>query len=443
MLFRVSVVVLVTCIVLAAHRDGRRSPIVIGLVPWLLAMLLGPVLFRYNVEYSVKADVFVAVCSIAVTLGYLLVRDAPKTPPRNHRHSDLEVRIAQLLGVAGIVGCLLLLAEARTTGVPLSFSYLLANLGAVRDERFRGLTTSVAQSPAAVLGSYLAGCSFLTVVAATRLGKTGRIRELAIANLLLVGAVSLLVEAGRTTVVNIALLGAVGAVAVGRRLLPTRPHAIALTLLATIGVWYFAVPFLATRERGADPERVLAQTQRAELREWVGFARDNDSTGLALVSIGYFTSPVATLSFYLQRDVPGPLLGAYSYPLPARTIAKATGKNTPDLWLQNRLQVFAPIEQAGYFPNVWSTWLRDLRVDFGYAGTAIFLLAFGGFIAWARNRFESSGLLLYHYFGTLATLTFAFGAFQNLLWSNFLSNAFYLTLVLAVVIRLWPNTAVE
>jgi hypothetical protein len=434
-LYPFTLVVLV-CLILLARQQGerRRSPLTLALSVWLGAMVVGPLLFEYQVPYSGTADAYVASALTAVTLAYLTVRRPTPTVPRST--VGVEVRAAQVLGFAGILGCLMLLADARASGTPLSFGYLIDNLGAIRAERFDALRRSEAQSALRTYGTYLASCSFLAVAAAPLIGRG--VRLLAAVNFALLTSVSLLVLAGRAALINLALLFLVACYLTGRRLLPRGPRAIAVVLIASVAVWVLAVPFLGTRERGADPTRILAETQRAQLRGPVdAVASASRPVELAAVSVGYFTSPLPTLAFYIQLGPPDDVLwGGYSFPLPKRTIGKATGNIEPNAWLKNRQTVFSPLENAGWFPNVWSTWLRDLLVDFGYVGAVAFSAIFGAFLAWARNGYERTGHLHFHLYSALATLTLAFGAFQNLLWDALLSTAFFITIALAVASHL-------
>jgi hypothetical protein len=342
--------------------------------------------------------------------------------------------LAHVLGFAGILGSLLLLANAKANGTPLSFGYLLNNLGSLRQSQFDALTNSTAQSLVSIIGTYLGACAFLNVIAAIQLGRTGWLRPLAVVNFLLMASVSLLVFAGRATLFNIALLALVSIYLLRKRIVPRNLRAAGIVVVALVGVWYFAVPYLTTREGArTNPVSVLAETQRAELRPSLArAAADKPALGIAFVSLGYFTSPVATLSFYVQQDeIPGPLWGAYSFPLPDRTVAKFRGTSTPDRWLKTREKVFMPLEKAGYFPNVWATWLRDLLADFGYLGAILFSAVFGMVMARARNAHERTARLVPLFIESLACLTFAFGAFTGVLWNSFLSDAFFLCLALS------------
>lgn len=440
MLFPFTMVCLIGCIAAARSVDNERSPMVLALSAWLGSVILGPLLFRYNVGYSLKADVFVAIGLAATTFAYLLVRAKSRPVPKAYPGQSLDIRLAQILGVIGILGCLFLLAEARSSGKSLSIGYLLANLGTIRDKQFDALGSSAVQSPLTIVGTYLASCSYLAVVAAARLGRVGGLPTLAGINFALITAASLLLYGGRATLFNLALLVLTSFYVGRRRLVPRQPRTLVIAVIASVAIWYFSVPWLINRETGrnTNPKAILAYTQRAELRPFVGaLAGDDRVLGTALLSVGYFTSPLPTLGFYVQQDpLPGPLWGAYSYPLPARTLAKFTGTASPGMWLESRQKVFAPFTGAGYFPNVWSTLLRDLLVEFGYIGATAFCAGLGAFLALARNAFERTGQLSYHYLEIYACFTLAFGAFTSVLNSTLLSTSFIVAMLIMLGTRI-------
>ena len=89
---------------------------------------------------------------------------------------------------------------------------------------------------------------------------------------------------------------------------------------------------------------------------------------------------------------------------------------------------------------MWATWLRDLLIDFGTGIAILFCAATGAFMAWARNRHETTGALHYHYFEVLACFTLGFGAFASFLFDPFLAIPFYMAFVVMVFVRLsWPD----
>jgi hypothetical protein len=201
-------------------------------------------------------------------------------------------------------------------------------------------------------------------------------------------------------------------------------------------VWFAAINFTDLRSEGTDPQKSLRIGPRATYSPWIApTAQSSKPLGLALLNYGYFVSPLPSLIYYNQQTAPGPFYGEYSFPLPARLLRRVTGTQDPDRWNAIRREIFGVFAGRGYYPNVWPTWLRDLRLDFGYLGAVCFCGLFGGFMAWARNRFELTGAAHYHCLTAIAALTFAFGAFQNLLFVGYVANAFFAGLAFMVAVR--------
>ena len=441
MWFPLSSLALAVCLAVVYAHDGYRSAVGLALCCWAGSLLLAsPIIFSYAVNYSPKTDAFVAASLSVAVFSYLLCRRAPRSAPSHYVNREREIRLAALLALAGIIGCLLLLADASLySGLQFSVSYLVTNLSAIRADQFAGLDSGADRGALGTLGGFLAPCAVLGVLAAANLGRAGgsNLRALAVAGFVLVGCVSLMVFAGRATVVNLTLLLLISLFVSGRRLSPFRVRTIFLAALMIISAWFLATNFLGTREQNPRTLSVLKQTQRAEPRPWLAdVTARNSSVGLMVISVGYFASPIPTLTFYTQQPpLPGPYLGAYSFQLPARAVATASGTWSRDERATLRDQIFEPIEAGGYFGNVWATWLRDLLVDFGYGGAVVFCGLFGAFMAWARNRHEATGALHYHYFEVVSCFTFGFGAFAGFMWDPFIAYPFFYALAFMVVVR--------
>jgi hypothetical protein len=394
-------------------------------------------IFAFQVDYSLGADVFVGASLFATTAGYLIVRGKPGSAPTAYPERNRDILLSKLLGVFGIVGCLLLLLDAQSRGTVLSVAYLLDNLNSIRAAGFEALESPGSGTPTALVGSLLAPCSLLSVIAAARFGRLGGrwFVALGAANFILVGIVGLLVYAGRSTLFFAAFLVLISLYIGGKRILALRLKTLLIAGAAVAGVWYFSVSWVETRQGSFSPERTLAVTQRAQYKSWIApIARSDHAVGVGLVSLGYFASPLPTLAFYLQQgSVPGPFWGRYSFPLPARAAETVIGTEAPRRWIDVRHEVFAPLEGAGYFGNVYATWLRDLVIDFGYVGAVLFCALFGAFMAWARNAFERTGAVHYHWLQVLACFTLGFGAFAGVLFFAFVSVPF----IVAVAIAIW------
>ncbi len=439
-LFPLTSLCLIGGIVAAYRHDARRSPMVLALSAWAVSLLLAsPVFFDYVVAYSLATDAFAAVCLSAIVITYVRCRQTPRQAPSTYEQRAQEIRIATVLGVLGVLGCLLLLADARaTTGLQFSLSYLTENLSTIREERFEELATATNRGAIGTLGGFTAPCAVLSVLAAVRLGREGGhvIRWLGTINFVLVAAVSLMVLAGRATIVNLLLLALISVFVSGRRLSPFRPRTLIITALLLVSGWYFATTFVGARQENSDALAILEKTQRAEPQPWADSIINNESTALAISSLGYFASPMPTFHFYMQGETPGPFYGAYSFQLPARVVGTLDGTWTRDQWFSLRKDVHAPLESRNYFGNVWATWLRDLLVDFGYFGAVVFCVLFGLFMAWARNRYELTSALHYHYLEVIACFLLGFGAFTSFLFDPFLAYPFFIALAVMIIVRL-------
>jgi hypothetical protein len=446
-LFPITTVALAACLVWTYSRGERRSAMLLALWVWAVGIaLMSAPLFTYRVDYAAAVDAFVALCLAATTLGYHVLRKRPRPVPQSSSERGREIALARVLSGLGILGCLLQLGGAVAGGTQLSVAYLLQNLTVIRDTAFDQAADS-RSSPLGFVDGYLASFSFLSVIAVARLGMAGgrSLVLLGVANFVLAALVGLFLTGGRTTLFYALLLVLVSLYLSGRRLTVLNPRALLAAAATLVLVAYFSVSFLDTRSGVSDdPERVLEHTQRAEYRPWVArAAQANPVLATTLVSIGYFGSPLPTLSYYLQRKpVPGPYWGAYSYPLPARVSAAVAG-TTPKSLATIREEVFDPLESAGYSGNVWATWLRDLVIDFGYSGAVVFCALFGAFMAWARNRFELTGALHYHTFEVMACFTLAFGAFASVLPFALLASAFFtaFAVMFAMRVRFTQSTA--
>ena len=448
------------CIILslfaATKLDRSTSGLRIALYAWTAELVLIALpLLVFRVEYSERTDLFVGAALLLQTAGYLLVRlagrpkDVAQAVVRTERAWSKELRISLVLSVLGIVGNFLLLMAAD---VNINFVALIQDVENIRNSTFDDLA-SQRVSGLAVVGGYLSAASLLAIISGTyffSVRKTipERFRSLVMAqvwlaatNFVLVTLVSLFVYGGRVAIVVGVLLFVLAFVIRGGKLFRLSPLRLAAATAVIAGSFYFATSWLAAREFVTDPAILIRETQRAEYHPVVEpLARDSESTGMFLLTVGYYSSPLPTLSYYLERgNTPGPLWGQYSYPLPARMYHRIVGTFNPPAWVDVRDEVFWPLESAGYPGNVWATWLRDLIVDFGYPGTLLFVFSFGALLAFARNRFDQTGSAMWHNLEIIGALTLTFAPFQNMLWYTPVANSFFFAVIALVLIRLTPD----
>jgi hypothetical protein len=419
-----------------------RNPLILVLCVWALALTLTalPVL-DYQVNYSFAADIFIAFCLIAIAVGYRLTRRAPRdAPPAVGSGLDFDLTVARAAAAAGILGNLLLLLHAVQAGVDLSPSYLAANLQSIREENF-SLAQAGGGSFLLTLGGFLSPASFLFIALATRLDMS---KKLVWANFASIVLVALFFYGGRQTIIVMILLALISAWLLRKRIIRWDFKTVAVATVVIIGGWYMATSFAATRQ-GSDfrPDLLLKVTGRAEYSQLLeGPARSSYALRADLLQYSYFSSPIPGLVFYMQSpQVPSPLYGQYSFPIPAQLGRKVVRKRDPEAWQKARKSVFRPFSSAGYVENAWATMLRDLFADFGYVGAILFCGLFGLGLAWSRNAFESTGSALYLAIESYLALTLAFGAFQSVIWTNYVSYGFYFALVALLFRRLFGEAA--
>ena len=435
--FPITTACILGCFVFAYRRYGKRSALVLALAGWgiELALLAAPLL-SYSVQYSVKADLFVGASLVATTVGYLLVRKPSAPAPPVYPHRGRERLFAQVLCALGMLGCCMLLLDAQARGISINPASFLTNLAQVRETAIDPFRQGSAMFEA---GTILTGCGYLGMLGAVKLGRGGgrRLVLLAGVTFALIAAASLLALGGRTIVFNAALLLGVGVYLGDRSLAILRPRRVLVGLVVMLSIWFFGVSYFETRENGVNVQSYLAELHHAKPRSWLRpLMENNDAVGVGLVSLGYFTSPLPILTWYTEQEpLPGRYWGTYSFPLVSRAVRKAAQTNAIGEWTLVREEIFEPLEAGGYPGNVWVTWLRDLLVEYGYLGAVLFCALAGGFMAWARNRFEATGALHYHYLEAVACFTLAFGAFQNLMWVNVYSAVFFIALGVMVASR--------
>lgn len=157
----------------------------------------------------------------------------------------------------------------------------------------------------------------------------------------------------------------------------------ATTLSIIFGLWLSATYFLEKRVGGQSPVTLLYKTHRAKFAPPLyDLIRKDTPTQYLAFSASYFSTPIATLSFYIDLPddrTPGPFWGQYNFPAVARWVRRITFIPDPFFWENARFEIFKPLGAINFGTNVWATSLRDLIADFGRGGSVafLFLLGFG------------------------------------------------------------------
>src|SRR4051794_8581208 len=116
MIFPITSITVIGCMVAVWSVDTRRSGVLLGLGVWGMSLLLAalPVL-DYTFPYSVRADGFVALCLAALTGAYLMCRRRMMTVDTGARvgaeSRDADIGLAVRLAVIGIAGNILLVVD--------------------------------------------------------------------------------------------------------------------------------------------------------------------------------------------------------------------------------------------------------------------------------------------------------------------------------------------
>lgn len=152
-------------------------------------------------------------------------------------------------------------------------------------------------------------------------------------------------------------------------------------ILALTFLWVAATYFLEKRVQGLNPQALLYRTHRATFDPLVYVLTRNDITvQYFMFSVSYFSTPIPTLSFYLdlpESRQPGPFFGEYNFPAIGRWVRRLTFSGDPYFWERARYEIFRPLSDINFGTNVWSTLVRDLIADFTKGGAILFIALLG------------------------------------------------------------------
>ena len=426
------------CILWVRQFEPGRSGIKLSLygMAFVLLSAAAPVL-RYDVPYSVTTDLFIAACVFTGTAGYRIVRSlrepaATNGPPPAENWETVGVALC----IIGAFGNFLLLADAVNGGAQLSASFLINNAETLRNDRFTSAVSGV--SLLATVGAFLAPCSYVYLAfvahwrSSSQSEKIGN-RWMPAGTCFLIFLVALFFYTGRLSIFFAGLVLLVGFYLRGGRVLSWRR--IGAIGAGVVVLFVAATSFSSVRQQNTDRNNLLRQVSHASYgSDWLAQAADRyPQVGQAALQFSYFSSPLVGLTFYMNSGSqrPDTLYGQYSFPLPYRVYNHYLAGERFD-WQEKRADVFMPMEAAGYLGNVWESWLRDLYVDWGVIGAALFTALFGALMAGARNGFDRTRSTVYHALETYAAVGMTFGAAQSLFYIDFYAYGLYLLVGLAV-----------
>jgi hypothetical protein len=202
-------------------------------------------------------------------------------------------------------------------------------------------------------------------------------------------------------------------------------------------VWVSSTYFLESRVAGQDAGSLLFRTHRANFSDeaW-GVIKNDKSMQYMLFTASYATTPVATLSYYLELPdsrQPGPFYGEYNFPPLGRWIRRLTFTGDPESWDKARYEIFKPLIDINFGGNVWATFPRDLIADFGKIGALIFLFMMGALSQGLHNSQNMSpshtkvAVLVY------LRIIFLFGGYVSILYLPAIHWPLYVSIVLLLL----------
>lgn len=183
--------------------------------------------------------------------------------------------------------------------------------------------------------------------------------------------------------------------------------------VSVAGLTYFSTVFVEKRAGNQSALSALAISHRADVYPWLyTLTKGAETVRYGIFTLSYFTTPLATLSYYLDlgdRKIPGPYYGQYNFPGVADRIVKRIAPEQQMGWWEARLDLFQPLTAKGYGGNVWATLIRDVIADVGLWLTPIVFFIIGFVVRVYANRGAdgSSPLWAAGYVGWLIFLLFS------------------------------------
>ena len=382
------------------------SPSVWLLVPWVLASgLYALPIIVHRERLELEHVGYIASCLFAYTVGasFAYFKTAPVGPAYEYNNNlELNISRRQLTGlaIAGLVGNMFALYDnIIVTGISLKDRLLGTGLNAAREMNFSAQIQQVVGpyhllEPLGGLGLIYILCYLSIRFSNEKSEPASRLHFwLLITTILSMTVNSLLVSGGRMALILLALVLWLAVLLdrnktvfrwLRRRGGGQRFGVLALSAVLTVVVLTaLATVYVQKRSGQQSPYLALYLAHRADVEPWVYSAtRGMPLTQYGVFSVSYATTPIATLSLYLDlppQRMPGPFFGQYNFPGIADRIVKRIDKDYFRLWWDARLELFQPMTRDGYGGNVWSTLLRDLAADVGWRVVPLVMFMLGVF----------------------------------------------------------------
>lgn len=440
------------------------SPTVWLVTPWILCALVfsAPIIVHreeinvYHIFYiSISVAAFVVGCN---TLEFIRGRNSINLT-LNQQIVSPKVRLLKRFFLLGMVGGIFIIYDnLAISGISLKDRLLGTGLSAARDFAFDSQIQGV-RGPFFLLEPLSGfGLIFLLLYLHSRFsgaipeGKKKLYFVFALMTVLMAVFNSLVISGGRMGIVLLFIV-------LGQMFLFDRRRTIiiwvkgkklsskffligTLSALLLSAVVLLGTVYVQKRSNDQSPISSLYLGHRAELEPWLlAVTQNDDQIRYGLFTISYITTPLATLSLYLdlkENQMPGPFYGQYNFPGIADRIVKRIDKDSFVMWWDARLEVFAPLLRLGYGGNVWATLLRDLAADVGRPFVPFFMFLFGFLCRIAVVRAYRYSDPYWTAIGSALLCVALFSAFHSLLYILTVTNL--LLLGGALIILEWFNS---
>lgn len=440
-------------------RSWTSTPYLWFAPTWLLAaVLLALPIFRYR-DVPTGADVlyilgFHAVFAIASLLPLAFAK--PTAAPTAVRYRFITGTVVGALLLLGAIGQSLWFYDSLSRGsLGVAERLTVENLRNVKAQYVGGGGVS-SLGPLVVFVPYLIGLGQIGVAAGIY-GWAAKLpwgRSLIGFTLLAAGyyaAVAWATTGGRLGIVLLSLLIVVAYLvapkprrrrfSLGRLVGYAAGASAALSVLA-----FFSTTFMQARIGDQSAVAAMKFAHRVEIDPTVpSELTSSQDAASALLQSTYVTTTIPNLIYYLHvpdEDRPPLQLGGFNFRflyVPFTILLPGLDR---DFHMKAAVANALPLEQRGFYANVWSTMGREVLTDFGKLGLPIFFAAFGYLMGAVQLRQVSApsvegGALL-----TILRVVALWSGFHTLLHHQLFGGAVFAVLGLAVLALALPPKSI-
>jgi hypothetical protein len=407
-------------------------PVLWFLTPWIFgAFLFAMPIISHREVLEFEHVVYIGLCLSLLVFGSLNLRfrGARKVAQADSKRFEVKPKMMYLLLILAVLGQASILIDGVATGAVNLVARLSGEgLAETRANAFAANMLGV-RGPLHLLESFasFALIYIVCLVCSDRKALSHSLRRRYWAGGVVVSlgmlANAFLVLGGRINIVILILTWTISFLMEPYRVTLMRlwrasfGKKVAVTTMAVCvslaGLTYFSTVFVEKRAGKQSALTTLAVSHRADIYPWLyTLTKDAETVRYGIFTLSYFTTPLATLSYYLdlgERKMPGPYFGQYNFPGVADRIIKRIAPEQQMGWWEARLDLFQPLVSQGYGGNVWATLIRDVIADVGLWLTPLVFFLLGLTVRSYANRGANGGSPLWAagYVGWLIFLLFS------------------------------------